>query len=217
MSRKILFTGFGPFGIHHQNPTEICLRHLAEKCKDSNIQVLLLPVDYKTAVSLLQGAIEQRNPDVVLMLGLSMQAPRFRLEQVARNRVSKSNQDVSGFVPSDTKILDSAPDQYETNVDLSSLMGHLKALRFDIEISKDAGDYVCNYLYFQTLHGIVSNQLSTQALFIHTPLSEEIAIQEGLNKNRDITTIEEKSLQELVHALTEYFSGRPESRPKIED
>lgn len=149
--------------------------------------------------------MNQHNPDVVLMLGLSLQAPRFRLEQVAQNRVSRSNQDISGFVPSNTKILDNAADNYETNVDLSSLVEHLKAQNFDVEVSIDAGDYVCNYIYFRTLHEIFSNQLSTQALFIHTPLSEEIAIQEGLEGNEGINTIEEKSLKALVQALVKYF------------
>lgn len=205
MSRKILVTGFGPFGAHRQNPTEVCLRQLNAECDDPNLKVLVLPVDYQTAFDMLNDAINEHMPDFILMLGLSLQAPCFRLERVAQNRVSTSNKDICGFSPENTRILQDAADSFETNVNLPKLAEHLIAYDFDLEISKDAGDYLCNYLYFRTLHEISCRNLSTQALFIHSPLSEEIAFDEGLDQQENIKTIPESSLDNLVRNINAYF------------
>lgn len=210
MSRKILITGFGPFGAHPQNPTEVCLREFAKECNDRKIKVLILPVEYDTASDLLDHALDQHGPEVVLMFGLSAQATRFRLEKFARNRVSNSVPDVSGFVPKANNIIGEAADSYGTNVDLHRLSDHLQTSEFEFEISTDAGDYLCNYLYFQTLHQIFRKQLPTKALFIHSPLTKELALSDDLGQRKAIKTIPEESLQKLIEVVTKYFSKNSE-------
>ncbi len=41
------------------------------------------------------------------------------------------------------------------------------------EISYDAGNYVCNHLYYQVLSAIETSKLDTVALFVHVPVLNE--------------------------------------------
>ncbi|MEM9807659.1 MAG: peptidase C15, partial [Cyanobacteria bacterium P01_D01_bin.56] len=54
--------------------------------------------------------------------------------------------------------------QLETSVNLSTLIDNTVHTR----ISKDAGDFVCNRLYYRVLKHL--QQQSTAALFVHVPL-----------------------------------------------
>lgn len=47
---------------------------------------------------------------------------------------------------------------------------------FEVEISCDAGNYLCNNIYYNVLKIIKENNLKCKMLFIHIPMIEKIDI-----------------------------------------
>ena len=56
-----------------------------------------------------------------------------------------------------------------TNFDYLNLTNHLDDYNIDYKISTNAGDYLCNYIYYEGLTIINDNNLNTKMLFIHLP------------------------------------------------
>lgn len=64
-------------------------------------------------------------------------------------------------------------DEYLTKFDYMELRDVLKD-EYKVVISTNAGDYLCNYLYYYGLKFIKENNLNTKMLFIHLPKIEKI-------------------------------------------
>ena len=62
----------------------------------------------------------------------------------------------------------------ETNYDYSSLVKALSNY-FNVRISKNAGKYLCNHLYYSGLKYINDNGLKTEMIFVHIPIKERIS------------------------------------------
>lgn len=60
-------------------------------------------------------------------------------------------------------------DVYVTAYDYLSLKNKLEKVGFEVVLSKNAGNYLCNNLYYYGLRKIKERQLKTQMIFIHIP------------------------------------------------
>lgn len=58
---------------------------------------------------------------------------------------------------------------YHTEVNFPELAKRLSAASLDPVISKDAGRYLCNNLYFQAMKHLDESQLKAKVIFIHIP------------------------------------------------
>ena len=161
--REVYATGFGPFEGVPENPSSIIVSQLA------NVHVLDLELEVSTVavdeavhkyVRILKEAKHEVKP-IVLHFGVATGATIIRLEQLAKNIADFRIPDVQGSRLVDTKILPSCPDIIETTVDLKTI-----PLPHQVTISKDAGEYLCNYLYFKSM---VSLTGIADVLFIHVP------------------------------------------------
>ena len=65
-------------------------------------------------------------------------------------------------------------DEYKTNYDYNLLMQRLND-SYDIVISNDAGNYLCNNIYYYGLKYIKENNLKTNMIFIHIPKLNNIS------------------------------------------
>lgn len=64
---------------------------------------------------------------------------------------------------------------YITNYDFRDLETMLKLGKYDTIISNDAGNYLCNNVYYEGLKYINKNNLKTKLLFIHIPSTNNIS------------------------------------------
>lgn len=129
---------------------------------------LYLTNSFKTSVVELKKELQKNEYDLIISFG---QAP----------------------LDNDTiKIEISAIDKlkYVTNYDYSDLKNRLKK-DCKVIISNDAGDYLCNNIYYYGLKFINDNRLKTKMIFIHIPKKDEITdikelsklIKEGVDPN----------------------------------
>ena len=63
---------------------------------------------------------------------------------------------------------------YETNYDYLDLSNNIKK-NYEVIISNDAGNYLCNNLYYYGLKYIYENNLKTKMIFIHIPKIKKIS------------------------------------------
>lgn len=65
-------------------------------------------------------------------------------------------------------------DYYETNYDFHNLKGNIEK-NFKVKISNNAGNYLCNNVYYYGLKFIYENKLKTKMIFIHIPKINNIS------------------------------------------
>ena len=169
---NILITGFEPFGNHNKNNSW----DIAKSFKGTeSVIVLQLPVSFSQAHKEVIDQIEKHSFEIIIMLGeASSFVDYIRLERVAINFKDSINGDNDGLKPDEEILIKNAPNAYFTKFPLKRIACKLKATEYPVKISTSAGTFVCNSLYFHTLHYIEATKLTTKALFIHVPSTTQI-------------------------------------------
>ena len=81
--KKILVTGFKPFLGHDQNPSERLSIDLTKKF--SEVECLILPVEFGRAYEVLNLRLLQTTYDYVLLLGQAAGRNRISIEKIGLN------------------------------------------------------------------------------------------------------------------------------------
>lgn len=173
---KILVTGFESFGHWQRNPSGETARHLdGATIVDAEIMGVVLPVSFRRAALPLITAINEFKPDVVLNLGQG-KAVGVRVERVAVNRCNApAGGDNDGYEPHGEPVVTGGPNSYAATLPVDEIVELLSNVKFNVAVSDSAGEFLCNYVMYTTLHHIASNNLPIRAGFIHaSPLREEV-------------------------------------------
>ena len=105
MKRKILVTGFEPFGGDEVNPSGDIAKSLdGFEVAGHRVVSAIMPVEWGTVQSRLESLIDEVEPAVVLSLGLSAGRAEISVEKVAVNYTSKSK-DNAGVIPVERSII----------------------------------------------------------------------------------------------------------------
>ena len=125
---------------------------------DSNNK-LYLTNSFKTSVCELYKALESSSYDLIISFG---QAP-------LDNDIIKIETRAKGLTV------------YDTNYDYSEF-GKMMRKYYNVVISDDAGNYLCNNIYYYGLKFIKEHNLKTKMIFIHIPKLKNISNIEELSK-----------------------------------
>lgn len=156
---RVILTGFGPFDGFEANPSE-------QLARESGLPHRIIRVSFE-AVDQFIEEIAADPPEVLLMLGVAGGSERMRLERVARNFVG-SYPDVDGRVFGPGSIDPTLPAALSGTLwtpDLESMSPYF-------ESSVDAGDYLCNYVYFRALQALPMARVG----FLHVPPESEMPL-----------------------------------------
>ncbi|KAJ8679066.1 hypothetical protein QAD02_014853 [Eretmocerus hayati] len=166
----ILVTGFGPFKDNKINASWEAVKLLPDLFKSNpetsqiNLIIEEIPVAYKIVSSKIQELWEQHKPSIIMHVGLSTKANCLVIECEANSK---------GYDQPD--ILNEHPDENEVDQEiLQSTCDVQKICQIVNEESNvsdckactscDAGRYLCEYIYYQSLS--LRNPL---VLFVHVP------------------------------------------------
>lgn len=170
--RKILITGFEPFGSYAENSSWEAAKKVASfGVFNADIATECLPVSFVRAPMALREAIDRHTPDVVIMLGQSATADRIKLERVALNMMDSAMCDNDGAKPDEEPIYEGEERALFTSLPIKHLRSAIEAQGIAVKISNSAGLYVCNRVYYEALR--LCKERAMQAIFIHLPLYEE--------------------------------------------
>lgn len=174
---RLLLTGFEPFGGETVNPSADVARLLADDPPPGvELRTATLPVAFGPDVEAAWPLWDAFSPDLFLMLGQGG-GPAIRIERYAHNLRREREMKEGKLVPCghDAPILTGEPVAYETPLPVLALEAALREAGIPGVASRDAGDYVCNHLYYRALHRTETERLPVQALFLHLPFLPEQA------------------------------------------
>jgi pyroglutamyl-peptidase len=166
----VLITGFGRFPGAPFNPSGPLARAVAKRRRpafaDIRREVHIFETSYVAVDRDLPKLIAKHKPDIVLMFGLAARTPFVRVETRARNTRSILFPDVSGYRPDQRSIAPGQP-ALTGRAPFRRLVGTARAARVPARMSRDAGRYLCNYVYWRALEA--SRSGTPLAQFIHIP------------------------------------------------
>lgn len=206
---RVLVTGFGPFAKAKLNPTQTLVESLEEGSPlgacGSLERCVVCSVDCEKAtecVATLTACAEDArgceststelassSTVVLLHLGVFSSATSYRIERSAFNEATFRYPDCSGRQPQCEPISTEEGGIeccLKTTLPVDDLVTILRFKGHPCDVSDDAGRYLCNWIYFESLRAAkganeknktnaVTNKTKRHSLFVHTPPFHVIA------------------------------------------
>ncbi len=166
---RVLITGFGPFPGAPFNPSAALAKALARRRRPAfagiERAVHVFATTYASVDRDLPKLFAQKpKPDVVLMFGVAGRRHHLCVETRARNAVSLLFPDAGGHRPLHGVIKLRGPAALAGNAPFARLAG---AAGPAARLSRDAGRYLCNYVYWRALEQVRGSRPLVQ--FVHIP------------------------------------------------
>ena len=153
--KKILVTGFEPFGGSRLNPSQLLVTALQrEEIPGVKLETLVLPVEFEAASKLLLSKVRECNPALVISFGQAEGREAITPEKIAINLDDARIPDNSGDQRSSQTIIDSAPDGYFSTLPVERMVEAIKAAGISSQLSLSAGAFVCNHVFFMLQHSL---------------------------------------------------------------
>lgn len=172
--KKVLLSGFEPFGGEQVNPSlELVKRLAVEEWDGVEVHVVQLPVVFGEAIEKMRAKVEEVGPDVVIGIGQAGGRSALSIERVGINVDDAVIPDNGGQQPIDRSIVEDGPAAYFATLPIKRMMQAAREVGVPAEISNSAGTYVCNHLMYGILHLLAGTE--RRGGFIHIPyLPEQI-------------------------------------------
>jgi pyrrolidone-carboxylate peptidase len=171
---RILVTGFEPFGDSSTNSSMLVVQMLMKYTFpfESNFEFKILPVSERGANYAKQQIESGVKFDLVVHLGLCESCTQVRVETRARNWIDMRIPDNEGRQIRSRPIDDHGAVYSE--LPFNRLFEEVKSL----EESIDAGSFVCNETYRQTLLSLELKNHRKNCVFVHLPSETVMSIDE---------------------------------------
>ena len=172
-----LLTGFGAFLDVQQNPSgQLALALAAAPPGGVELRGIELPVSFLRAPERIDEALAQ-DPDYDFFLSMGVhRGPSFRPERVGRAFLHSRQPDNDGLLGGQV-ALDGGP-PLETPFALAPLARALAHGRLEVELSSDAGGYVCERVCRHIYRRAAER--GRPALFLHVPPLASASLEEQL-------------------------------------
>ena len=171
--KKLLITGFDPFGGANRNPSREAVMALPDTVGDYVLTKLEIPTVFGLAAETVLQAAEALCPDVILCVGQAGGRAAITPEVVAINLREASIPDNAGNQPKNMPVVENAPAAYFSTLPVRAMAEGVKAAGIPCSLSYSAGVFVCNDLLYTLLHHY--DGTDTRVGFVHIPYLPEQA------------------------------------------
>ncbi|XP_048225502.1 pyroglutamyl-peptidase 1-like protein isoform X1 [Perognathus longimembris pacificus] len=200
-SSCVVVTGFGPFRQHLVNSSWEAVKELAKlglgTRPELELHISQLPVDYREAERRVASIWEDLHPQLAVHVGMDSSAKVIFLEQYGKNRGYR-DADIRGFRPEDGVCLAGGPEVIASVVSMKAVCKCVAVEDVEVAFSGDAGRYVCDYIYYSSLH-----HGNGHAVLVHVP-----PLSRGLP-----ASLLGKALQVIIQKMLEENGESPSSKP----
>lgn len=166
--RKLLITGFDPFGHYQINPSWQVVQSLPDVIGDFSLTKLMLPNIYGLESRMLLEKAQEIEPDIILMTGMDSGTTKIHIDTVAINIQDALIEDNMGHKPWNKPIIEDAPTAYFATIPAHELVRQLQKEKLPVHLGYSIGGYVCNDVFYTVAHHFVNT--NTKFGFIHIPL-----------------------------------------------
>jgi len=170
---RVLLTGFGPFPGAPFNPTATLVRLLARRrgatLPGVRVAAHVFSTSYAAVDRELPMLIARERPAAILMFGLAGRTRHLRIETCARNARSLRVEDAAGFIPAEGSIEPDGPKLLRLRSPVAQFLAAARDAGVVAAPSRDAGDYLCNYLCWRASRIAQRGRRPRIVAFIHVP------------------------------------------------
>jgi pyroglutamyl-peptidase len=167
---RVVVAGFGPFPGAPFNPSGALARRLARKRRPALSGLACRAHVFATSYAAVDHDLPQLfagKPEIVLLFGLAARRRHVCVETRARNAISVLFPDAERYRPTDPLITAGGPNARYGRAPVPRLVGALRAAKVPARASRDAGRYLCNYVYWRALER--ADGAAPLVAFVHIP------------------------------------------------
>jgi pyroglutamyl-peptidase len=169
---QVLITGFGPFPGVPRNVSAAVAERLGHAVRrrfpSAGVVWSALPTEWHIAPVHVEDLVLDLKPRLALHFGVSHLATGFVIETVARNHAGRV--DAAGLLPQLPMIDPFGPPEMTTQLPAARLVARLQKLGLPVRLSRDAGTYLCNAVFYRSVLSQRATGLGGRSGFIHLPI-----------------------------------------------
>ena len=192
--KKLLITGFDPFGGETVNPSWEAVRLLPEEIGTFRLTKLQIPTVFGLSAETVLAAAEKLQPDVILCIGQAGGRSGVTPEVVGINLREARLPDNAGNQPADVSVVENGPAAYFATVPVRAMVKAVNDAGISAALSYSADTFVCNDVLYSLLHHYHGTE--TKVGFVHVPFLPEQA-------KENVPTM---ALEQIAAALTAAIS-----------
>lgn len=171
--KKLLITGFDPFGGQTVNPSWEAVQQLKPQIGNYQVTKLQIPTVFGSAFETALSCAQALQPDVVICVGQAGGRSSITPEVVGINLREASIADNAGYQPGGEPVIPGGPAAYFATLPVRKIVSAIKAADIPCSLSYSAGAFVCNDVLYSLLHHFAGSD--TLVGFIHVPFLPEQA------------------------------------------
>lgn len=170
---RVLVVGFGPFPGVPDNPAAAVARRFAcrtgeYRLRGIRLSAAVVPTTWELLEDL-PGVLARVRPDVIIALGVAVEAPVVRIETLAVNRATRIAVDAVGARARSRRLRADGPPVLHAPSDPGRLVRAARARGLPLRLSRDAGDYLCNALFYEAALLVRASGRTARLAFVHVP------------------------------------------------
>ena len=195
--KRLLVTGFAPFGGDKVNPSWQAVQALPDVVGAWELYKKELPVTFCGAPKALLAAMAEAEPDAVLMVGLAGSRGMVTPERQGVNEIVARIPDNEGNQPNNEPVVPGGPEVLYSTLPVEDMTEAIEALGIPARLSESAGRFVCNALLYSVLYELERSEDPVPAAFVHVPATPEMGLDVPALPLTDIV----RALQAAIEAI----------------
>lgn len=199
---KILVTGFDPFGGENVNPAIEAVKRLPDQIAGAKIIKMEIPTVFHKSITVIDEAIKEHDPDVILSIGQAGGRPDISVERIGINCDDARIADNEGNQMIDEPIFVDGPAAYFVNLPIKAMVAEIQKAKIPASVSNSAGTFVCNHITYGVLHLVETKYKGKRSGFIHIPFLPNQVLDKKGQPSMALSTIIE-GLSAAIKAIVE--------------
>lgn len=171
--KKLLISGFDPFGGEKINPSFEAVKLLPDVICEYELTKIELPTVFGRSAEIMSAKIEEIRPDAVICVGQAGGRRGITPEVIGINLREATIADNAGAQLQNEPVSEGAPDGIFSTLPVREMVTAIKAEGLPASLSFSAGAFVCNDLLFSLLNTYRGTEIKIG--FIHVPFLPEQA------------------------------------------
>ena len=169
--KKMLITGFAPFGGADVNPSWQAVYRLPDRVGDFELCKLEIPTVFAEAAAMVLEKAREIGADVVISVGMAGGRDAVTPERIAVNIRDARIPDNAGNQPRGEFVAPEGPAAYFATIPVERMAQAIRDREIRATVSNSAGAYVCNDVMYSLLHAFAGT--AVRCGFIHVPYIPE--------------------------------------------
>ena len=167
MEKRLLITGFDPFGGSSENPSWMAVSQLPDRIGSFVLRKCMLPTVFGKAAQTVLAEAEAFLPHLILCVGVANGRAAVTPERIGVNIRDARICDNEGNQPKGLRVVADGPAAYFSTAPVEAMAEAIRTAGLPGAVSNTAGTFVCNDTLYTLLHHF--DGTATQVGFIHVP------------------------------------------------